>query len=130
MAEDKENIFDSEEFKELFESLDSEYTRARDTLIERGDANFFIANTTKSSQMIQEVVRRLYEEHRGDGNMFPIILGTVSGAAVSRNLLCTFLRDGADAYEGAVCHNCTIPLYQAWTDVLQREEMERELNDV
>ena len=129
MAEDNFNINEENGSEELFESLNEAYNSdvndfkticGKDALKHKLDC---IANT-------KAVFRKVYEEHRGDGDYVSLVLGSVAGKALANNLLAILKFGGVGPFIANLVNSATMPMVAAWQAEFEREDIEREIEEL
>lgn len=115
-------------FEDALEKLKKDYAAIREIFMADDDRDECIAASQKREQGLRAAVKSLYREFRDDGNLFPVILGTVLSKSLGASLMTTLLSEGPMRFISDVCTDCTLPLINAWTAEMQRQDIEEEIN--
>ena len=133
MAEENFNI-DDEKFEELIagavESINEKYELTKPLFMSDKDfaqKQLKIAET--QSRIDEEIMRRVYERHRDDGNLFPLIFGYASGTVAGINLLTLLPLEGPTQVVTKVVQ-IAMPTYASLFDKLIKGEIDKELNEM
>lgn len=130
-----EALKDNPELAEQYETMEKQYAELQERMISDEE---FKQLSLKFSAMANGVekalVKKLYENHRADGNMFPIIMGFMSAQALASNLpkmvMSTMLEGSNAQLIITLAKVMTIPLHSEYYDSFQKEEIEESLKDL
>ena len=123
-----------EKYEELInlaiESIDEKYALTKSQFEQDKDFSQQMMKLCEENNRIDdEVMRRMYERHRDDGNMFPIIFGYATGMVTGINLLAMLPQTGPTSLLTQVV-KLSMPNCAAKFEKLIKSEIDKELDEI
>ena len=121
------------EIAEHLETMERQYSELQERMLADEDFKRLALKFSSMANGIEKaLVKKLYDTHKDDGNMFPIIMGFMSAKALASNLpqmvLPSVLGGNDSQLIITLAKVLTIPLHSEYYDSFQKEEIEESLN--
>lgn len=123
------------EIAEHLETMERQYSELQERMLADEDFKRLALKFSSMANGIEKaLVKKLYDTHKDDGNMFPIIMGFMSAKALASNLpqmvLPSVLGGNDSQLIITLAKVLTIPLHSEYYDSFQKEEIEESLNNL
>lgn len=120
---------------EHLETMERQYSELQERMLANEDFKRLALKFSSMSNGIEKaLVKKLYDTHKDDGNMFPIIMGFMSAKALASNLpqmvLPSVLGGNDSQLIITLAKVLTIPLHSEYYESFQKEEIEESLNNL
>lgn len=120
---------------EHIETMERQYSELKERMLADEDFKRLALKFSSMANGIEKaLVKKLYETHKDDGNMFPIIMGFMSAKALASNLpqmmLPSLLGGNDSQLVVTLAKVLTIPLHSEYYETFQKEEIENSLNSL
>ena len=131
----EDTINSNPELENMLETMEKNYTEMRAEMMNNKEFKKMVIQFTERSNGIEKaLIKRLYANHKEDGNMFPIIVGFINAKVLAHNIPMMGIKDLLEGNGAGMMFNLaktlTVPLQSEYYDDFQREEIEESLNNL
>lgn len=130
-----EALNENPELAEQLATMETQYSELQERMLSDEEfKHLSLKFSAMANGLGKALVKKLYENHKEDGNMFPIIMGFMSAKALASNLpklVVPAMLEGNDtSLILTLAKVMTIPLHSEYYDSFQKEEIEESLKDL